>query len=554
MKIKFGKKVMPVFLSFLLLIGLMPTVVFAAEMEDGVANLTVNSSKVAFAGHEWWVIGDGTSGVYPQENHITLLAANNRFGTIAFRTGNYSSFDNSTQYSGDGWYYANNPEKMKSWETPNEYAGSTLQKEMVEIANSFPTKEQEVITARDLASGADSDNNWSSGKSDYIDGIAGQGISNQKLWALSEDEWITIGNNEVLSYGGWWWLRSPYSINGGDGARQGNPSGDSMFSDIVDYGYDAVRPALSLNLGSVLFTSSAASGGKSSATVETGLLETSTPSTPSGTVKFTMKDDSQTLTLNATTEQSTQSGSTLYFSYANATTGENQYVSCVLADSDSGDVKYYGKLANSSSSNAASGNLSVPLTDVEDGTYILKIFSEEANGDLYTDFCSEPVTMTVTVESGSGTVSNFTGNVLHEHKWNEPVWNWTDDYSSATATFICGNDASHTETVDAVITSETTDATATADGKTVYTATVKWDGNSYRDTKIVIIPATETTPPDTSTSDDQTGDKDNPGTGATDSPQTGDNSNIAFWISLMGVGAAGLGATLILQKRRRMKG
>ena len=53
---------------------------------------------------------------------------------------------------------------------------------MVEIANSFPTKEQAVITERDLASGADSNNNWSSGKSDseYLDGIAGQGISDQK--------------------------------------------------------------------------------------------------------------------------------------------------------------------------------------------------------------------------------------------------------------------------------------------------------------------------------------------------------------------------------------
>ena len=60
---------------------------------------------------------------------------------------------------------------------------------------------------------------------------------------------------------------------------------------------------------------------------------------------------------------------------SNATTGTNQYVSCVLTDTD-GNVKYYGKLADSSS--AASGSLSVPLTGVENGTYTLQIFSEEA--------------------------------------------------------------------------------------------------------------------------------------------------------------------------------
>ena len=544
MKTKFGKKVMPVFLSFLFLIGLMPTVVFAAEMEDGVASLTVNESVVAFAGYEWWVIGNAENGVYSKDNSVTLLAKELQedWKNVAFRTGSVRQIEGFTQYNGDSWYYANNPEKMKSWETPNEYAGSTLQKKMVEIANSFPTKEQEVITARDLASGADSDNNnWSYGKSEYIDGIAGQGIGGQKLWALSETEWTTISNNKVREYGGWWWLRSPYSVSG-YGARQGYPSGVAMDFDYVHIDIDAARPALSLNLESVLFTSSAADGGKSSATVGESLVAAEQPS---DTVKFTMQDESQTLTVTATKEQSTQTGSTLSFVYSDATTGTNQYVSCVLVDENSDDVKYYGKLVNSSSE--ASGNLSVPLAGVADGTYTLKIFSEEANGNLYTDFCSKPVTMTVTVESGLGTVSDFTGNVLHEHNWNEPVWNWTDDYSSATATFTCGNDASHTDTVDAVITSEK------ADGKTVYTATVEFDGKSYKDTKTVVITATGTTPSDTSSSDDQTGDKDNPGTGATDSPQTGDNSNIALWVSLMGVGAAGLCGALFLQKRRGSK-
>ena len=383
-------------------------------------DLTVNESKVAFAGHEWWVIGDGTSGVYSQDGHITLLAANldTEFQNIPFRTRKLSSANGFTEYG--ALYYANSPDGMTNWTTPNEYAGSTLQQKLEDIAESFPTKEQEVITARNLASGAQAGNNWSNGKSEYLDGIAGQGVSDQKLWAISEAEWNTINNDTVRAYGDSWWLRSPHPYSG-LGARLGSfpgQSGQFTGSLNVDHDTDAARPALSLNLESVLFTS-AAEGGKSSATAGSSSL--TAMKTPSGTVKFTMKDASQTLTVNATTAQSTQTGATLSFTYSNATTGTNQYVSCVLTD-NTGAVKYYGKLADSS--NAASGDLSIPLTGVENGTYTLQIFSEEANGDMYTDFCSEPVTMTLTVTGGQGTVSDFGGTLLHEHSWSN---DWSSD-------------------------------------------------------------------------------------------------------------------------------
>lgn len=193
---------------------------------------------------------------------------------------------------------------------------------------------------------------------------------------------------------------------------QGVKSGGSMNYKYVNYGDDAVRPAFSLNLKSVLFTSSAAAGGKSSATVGSNLVGAEAPT---GTVKFTMKDTSQTLTVGSITN----SGQTLQGTYSGATTGNNQYVSCVLTDS-SGAVKYYGKLADSSG--AASGMFSIPLSGVKDGSYTLQIFSEQANEDLYTDFCSEPVTMTLTVSGGVGTVSDFDKN--HKHNWSTE---WSSD-------------------------------------------------------------------------------------------------------------------------------
>ena len=381
------KKLLSVLLALAMLLCLAPTAVFAIGMQSSTTGITVNSTKVAFAGHEWWVIGDGTNGVYPQSDHITLLAANldSDFQHVPFRRGESAEFTGSSLYSGGGGYYAINPESMEAWKTPNEYAGSTLQQKMEELAGKIPAKEQAVISARNLASSATENNNWAGGKTDYIDGLAGPGVANQKLWALSEAEWNTINNTEVRKYGILWWQRSP-SPDRGNNSRVGYYLGDSMADGAVFIAHYAARPALSLNLSSVLFTS-AAEGGKSSATVGSNLVGASAPT---GTVKFTMKDSEQTLTVNATTAQSTQTGEALSFSYSDATTGSNQYISCILTDS-SGAVKYYGKLADSSS--AASGNLSVPLAGVADGTYTLKIFSEQANGDLYTDFCSEPVTI-----------------------------------------------------------------------------------------------------------------------------------------------------------------
>ncbi|MBR5093598.1 MAG: Ig-like domain-containing protein, partial [Oscillospiraceae bacterium] len=72
------------------------------------------------------------------------------------------------------------------------------------------------------------------------------------------------------------------------------------------------------------------------------------------------------------------------------------------------------------------------------------------------------------------------------HAWGEPTWEWAEDYSSATATFVCENDPEHTETVDAELSSEVVGY------ERVYTATVVLDGVTYTDTKTVPIAITVT--------------------------------------------------------------
>ena len=75
------------------------------------------------------------------------------------------------------------------------------------------------------------------------------------------------------------------------------------------------------------------------------------------------------------------------------------------------------------------------------------------------------------------------------HDWGEPTWIWAEDFSTATAKFVCGNVAEHVEEIAAVITSAKTEATCEQPGRTVYTATAEFNGKTYTDTRTVEIPA-----------------------------------------------------------------
>ena len=101
-------------------------------------------------------------------------------------------------------------------------------------------------------------------------------------------------------------------------------------------------------------------------------------------------------------------------------------------------------------------------------TYTAKVTFE---GKDYTDTKTEPIPAT-------------------GHTYGAPVWKWNDDFT-ASATFTCGNDDSHVETVNAAVTNEvTTEATCEADGVRTYTAKVTFEGKEYTDTKTEVIPAT----------------------------------------------------------------
>ncbi len=137
------------------------------------------------------------------------------------------------------------------------------------------------------------------------------------------------------------------------------------------------------------------------------------------------------------------------------------------------------------------------------------------------------------------------------HSYRKPVWSWSEDGKTCTATFTCQNDSSHVEQPEVDVTSEVTvPATCTDDGTTTYTATVEFNGQIYTATKDVAdIPATGHRYESGKCTVCGAADPDyKPDT---TSPQTGDSSNMTLWIALLFVSGAGLFGTIAYNRKKK---
>ena len=132
------------------------------------------------------------------------------------------------------------------------------------------------------------------------------------------------------------------------------------------------------------------------------------------------------------------------------------------------------------------------FTCANDKTHVKKVDAKITSETVDATCTTEGrVTYTASVIVEGKTYTDFkvvNGGALG-HKYGEPEFTWSKDYSTAEATFTCENDKTHVETVEAAVTSETVDATCTTAGKTVYTVTAEFEGKTYTDSKKVGIPA-----------------------------------------------------------------
>ena len=367
------KRLWSFFLTLVLCLTLLPTAAFAADTGKAIQlgtdalskNVNTATAPTVYFGqnHEnnpsaWRVIGYDGSGVAGAQGDMTLLAAGN-MGEAAF-----NSVDSSS-----------------------EYAPSDLKTAIDALARKLTAKENAAVKKRTLTSGGYTGEN--------TDCVAGAQVDNAVFWPLSSKEAIAV--NEDLrvvdpEHPTWatsyWWLRFPGShdiftaiVDG-----SGEVCYDGGYPTSVEYG---VRPAFNLNLNSVLFTS-AAVGGKP----DGGLTPISEHT--GNEWKLTLLDNSR----NFAVTEKTVSGDTITFSYSNAQTGTNEYISVVIKDN--GEITHYGRILHlGGTTGGASGtaSLTLPAGITLDNDTKLYVFNEQYNGNYKTDYASDFTDIALTVEN-----------------------------------------------------------------------------------------------------------------------------------------------------------
>ena len=372
------KRLISILLALCMVLCLVPTSVFAedeaatgtAAIQFGTDAISVLSKNANSANaptvyfgqdHEnnpgaWRVIDyDGNSAAGTAGN-MTLLAANNM--------------------------------GLSKFGASNAYADSELKEAIDALADKLTAKETDAVEKRTLASGNYDGEN--------TDGVAGPAVSNAVFWPLSSKEANAVNNDLRVvdpEHPGWassyWWLRSPdevYStafVNGRGVVRY-----YGGYSTSKEFG---VRPAFDLNLDSVLFAS-AAVGGKPD-----GGLQPVSPNYTGNEWKLTLYDSKRNNFSRTTWEVSASTkGGTVEISYTDAKTGANEYISALIFD-DVGNVIYYGRSNASLTEKDGTAQLTIPAGFAE-GTYTLKVFNEQYNGDRKTDLASGFADVTLTVE------------------------------------------------------------------------------------------------------------------------------------------------------------
>ena len=337
------------------------------QLGTDALNKTVNraSAPIVYFGQNqenkpaaWRVIGYNGNGVASAQGDITLLAAG-AMGVIPFA---------------DIILY-------------NEYAPSNLKTAIDALAKKLTAEENAAVKKRALTSGSYNGEN--------TDCIAGGQVDNAVFWPLSAKEAIAV-NNDLRAldpaHPNWvtssWYLRSPGSktfyvaIVSSDGSVQ--YSGVSIRK---KNNHRTVRPAFNLNLNSVLFAS-AAVGGKP----DGGL--TAVPEYSGNEWKLTLLDSSRNFAVTEKTADAAPDD-TVTLHYTGATTGINEYISAIIADNSG--TQYYSRVAQPT---AESGTVEIKIpSDIAPGSYTLKVFSEQYNGDYNTDYASNFTDIALTVEN-----------------------------------------------------------------------------------------------------------------------------------------------------------
>jgi hypothetical protein len=399
---------------------------------------------VGFGGYQWYIIGHDSVGVYngsslhpAPANSITLLVKvagpvsnTAQYGEVAYRPRS-----NTDIYGGDSTLYNGQYYQGTFNHYPTDYLDSQLQRRMniiatggsittgirngiVTTSNVILDHEQIFINPRTLYADEDTYPNQMS-----------ENVADQKLWAISLNERNTIANFtngvEISSFGRAIFMGPGLGINAWTrtpGTNAGAPSDTTIaLAETVAYSVYAlsspgvaVRPAFNLDLNNVILVtaSTSADGGtyKPNNTVGDPLEQlVDVPSMD--TIKFTMKVDGDpdflSIKVVGGNAHTGTPGDTLNIDYSGAKMDTpDKYVSTVIFNS-AGDAVYYGKLSQTASGTA---NITIPNT-LPGGTYTVRLYNEQANGDDYTDFMSDTLPASYEIDAFTNPTTGAHGTI-----------------------------------------------------------------------------------------------------------------------------------------------
>lgn len=226
-------------------------------------------------------------------------------------------------------------------------------------------------------------------------------------------EWEPIESRKKTTYYGSkadWWLRSKDRLGE---EHTGKVTEEGNYAKSFYYEGNWVSPAFNVNLSSIILAS-AAGNGKSSGNVGAEALSPVEDFT--GTEwKLTLHDTSRdALKVNRIGSGAVLDGGIINFSYENATTGNNEFISAILFDS-LGSIISYGRIVDLTgieAKNEGEAYITLPTGLIDGETYTLKFMDEQYNGDKLTDYSSEfdesrEITFTVTTVKSSPSEQDF---------------------------------------------------------------------------------------------------------------------------------------------------
>lgn len=204
---------------------------------------------------------------------------------------------------------------------------------------------------------------------------------------------------------------------------------------------------------------------------------------------------------------------------------------------------------------------SVEFTVSDDSSYTVTVdgISVQAVDSKYS-IKADGKSHIIVAEDVDGNKSTVTITVNDGHTWKTPAFEWTTNYSSAKAEFVCDADSTHKEIKDCVVSTETTkEPTITQKGEKIYTAKVVLDGKSYTDIKIQELDMLLESEPESGSEIES---KDEPESGnemeskdetESESVATGDCNNMIMWMALAMVSLVGIVSIFNFKAKRKIR-